>query len=72
MVTSDWMCQGASQALKEIWYTPSAELYEPDINLNVQIIITDQSKQIMNRWNNQLINYTLQFTYAEELIIQQQ
>lgn len=72
MVTSDWMNQSVSQALKEIWYAPCAELYEPDINLNVPIIITDQSKQIMNRWNNQLINYTLQFIYAEELTIQQQ
>jgi hypothetical protein len=69
-LTSDWMNEATSENLKELWGTPYAELYKDSVY--IPIIINENSKTILNRKNNKLINYTLAFTYAEEYLVQKQ
>lgn len=68
-VTSNWVCEEVSKALKELWHTPRASLYKD--NTYIPIIIEESSKTISNKWNMSPINYTLEFKYAEEYIIQE-
>jgi hypothetical protein len=71
VVTSNWITEEQSEALKSLWHSPLVKLY-----LNgewIPIIINESSKQISNKWNTGgLINYTLSFTYALEYAIQSQ
>jgi len=70
VATSNWMCEETSENLKELWITPKAELYLNEIY--IPIIITESSKQILNRKNQKLINYTIAYSYAEEYSVQAQ
>jgi len=69
----NWICDAKSKALKDLWHTPKAGLVketygtEPD-----PIIITETSKAILNRHNVGLINYTINFTMADEYSVQEQ
>lgn len=73
-LTSNWMCDTMSQELKDLWYSPKVYLQECYYDSNdvfdpstlVPVIISETSKQIMNRRNSQLINYTLTFVPANE------
>lgn len=70
-LTSDWVYDEVSKALKELWPSPKVMLYEPDEELLIPVILTESNKTILNKRNQQLYNYTVNFTKAEEYLIQQ-
>jgi len=73
-LTTNWMCDSTSLAIKDLWYSPKVSLqiceYGVDTPFDpsalIPVVITDTSKQILNRRNSQLINYTISFIPATE------
>ena len=72
LVRSDWICEAKSNALKDLWTTPKAGLAREWGIAPYDIVLNESSKQILNRHNQGLINYTLNFSYANELYVQMQ
>lgn len=69
-LNSNWITDEESTWLEELWTSP--EVYECNVdssgNLSlIPIVLKNNSYEIKNRLNDQLFNYTVEYSYASEI-----
>ena len=72
-VNSDWVDDDTSTWLEELWSSPEVYEKQTDIYGNViwaPIVINTSSQEAKKRINDQIYNYTLEYTYATPTNIQ--
>jgi hypothetical protein len=72
-VTSGWITEEESLSLKDLWYSPDIKVQTPPLDYNFRSVVIDIKKvNIEKRRNAKLINYTFEFQYAQDYLIQRQ
>jgi hypothetical protein len=72
-VNSDWVDDDTSTWLEELWSSP--EVYEKQLDafgniIWTPVVITTSSQEVKKRINDQIYNYTLEYTYATPTNVQ--
>lgn len=63
-VFSDWVTEDISRSFKDLFTSPVHKVWNNSVLSD--IILNNSDEVIQNRWNNKLIQYQIDFTYADQ------